>query len=152
MCSRQPPEVVWAIRCTPGVFMISIAIQSEKTHEVIRCQQALNKHSNPLSLNCNIFIFWTPLKTWTQAHLEILPAAATGQVLHYQSVLRANRRSIFLSSGPAPAAITTTAFRQKPRDNQYRIRRNPESAHKATSSEICIKHDVQASLLSHPAQ
>jgi len=42
-------------------------------------------------------------------HLEVLPAAAAGQVLHDEAVLGADRGPILLPAGVAPAPATVAA-------------------------------------------
>ena len=62
-----------------------------------------------------VVVVWTPVfinkPTFPGSHLEVLPAAAAGQVLHDEAVLRANRRPILLpaSSLPAPPAAAVAA-------------------------------------------
>jgi len=43
-------------------------------------------------------------------YLKVLPTAAAGQVLHDDTVLGTNWRSVFLPASVAPAAVTATFY------------------------------------------
>lgn len=51
--------------------------------------------------------------------LKVLPAAAAGQVLHDETILSTDRRSILVSTSTAPAAITAT-FKNNSEGTQVR--------------------------------
>lgn len=61
-----------------------------------------------------------PLEKSSNTNLKILPAAATGEVLHNKSKLRAHRRSIFIPAGSlAPVTTFVTHGKQSQVSIEY---------------------------------